>query len=286
MPEISVVPIPVSGHGTSPNPASPPSGSDHSPVGGSASHPAPHFEQPPKDNSVPADSGSSNANSPPSRGKAESLFGGANTPGLSNGDSSIPYSPPASKSDNSPLQPQHAAPSPSSPDASTPPTGNTNNSPVSKASNEPAQGNPAAEGLSTVQNTSTKLLTSTVPASPMESGVDSSSATASLPVIVTQTLVPIPLSPEQTAEPAVSSSGSEGFTSIQPNTVPTSAPFPANNGTVTAGEPSKGSLSTFSASGTGVYSPGNVTPFTGSASKAMGSSILALAVVITAALFI
>ncbi|KAL8892650.1 MAG: hypothetical protein Q9192_005582, partial [Flavoplaca navasiana] len=164
MPAISMVPIPLPGHGSSPNPASPPSGSDHSPVGESASHPAPKSEQPAKDNSVPAHSGSSNASSPPSRGKAESLFGGGNAPGSSNGDSSSPYSPPASKSDNSPLQPQHPAPGSSSPDASMPPTGNTNNSPVSKASNEPAHGNPAAEGLSTVQNTSTKFLTSTVPA--------------------------------------------------------------------------------------------------------------------------
>ncbi|KAI4275515.1 MAG: hypothetical protein LQ337_003158 [Flavoplaca oasis] len=285
MPAIFVVPIPSPGHGASSNPASPPSGSDRSPIGESASHPTPQLEQPAKNNSIPAHSGSSNANSPPSRGKAESPFGSGNTPGSSKGDSSSPYSPPASRSDDSPLQPQHAAPGSSSPDASTPPTGNTNNSPVSKAINQPAQGNPAAEGLSTIHNTSTKLLTSTVPASPMESGVDSSSATALLPVILTQTLVPIPLNPEQTAQPAVSSSGPKGFTSVQPNTVATSAPFPANNGTATAGEPSGGSLSASSASGTGTYSPGNVTPFTGSARKTMGSSILALAVMVAAALF-
>ena len=285
MPVIAMLPIPLSGHGASPNPALPPSGSDRSPVGEPASHPAPHFEQPATDNSVPAHGGSSNANSPPSRGKAESLFGDGNAPGLSNGDSSSPYSPPASKSDNSPLQPQQAAAGSSPPDASTPPTGNTINSPVSKAIKEPAQGNPAAEGLSTVQNTSTKFLTSTVPASPMESGVDSLSDTASLPVIVTQTLVPVPLSPEQTAQPAVSSSGPEGFTSVQLDIVATSAPFPANNGTATASVPNGASLSASSASGTGAYSPGNVTPFTGSASKTMGSSILALAVVVTAALF-
>ncbi|KAI4285597.1 MAG: hypothetical protein L6R38_000499 [Xanthoria sp. 2 TBL-2021] len=281
-----VVPAPSPGHGGYSNPATPPSGSDNSPVGASGSHPAGQPEQPANGGSSnPAHSASSNPGSPPSGDSTNSPVGSGNSPGSSNGGSSSADSLPSSNSDNSPTQPQQPAHGPSSPDASTPPTGNAGNSPVNGASNPPAQASPAAEGLSTVRDTSTKFLTSTIPASPANSGVGSSSGTVSLPVIITQTLVPIPVSPEQTAHPAVSSSRPRSYNPVQPSPIPSSAPFPANNGTATTGGPTGSSFSAPSASGTDAYSPGNVTPFTGGASKMMGSSVVALAVVVAGALF-
>lgn len=63
------------------------------------------------------------------------------------------------------------------------------------------------------------------------------------------------------------------------------APFPiAGNGTTAGagGAPSGSSVSAPGASGTGVFSPGNVTPFTGSADR-IASRVSVVAVLVVAA---
>ncbi|KAL8845959.1 MAG: hypothetical protein Q9221_008921 [Calogaya cf. arnoldii] len=281
------------GGSTSPNsPASSNAGNSPSqpqqPSHGSLS---PDVSTPPKGNT--GSSPVNGASNSPAQGNTDNspVNGASNSPAQGN-TGNIPVN----GASNSPAQ-GNTGNSPVNGASNSPAQGNTGNIPVNGASNSPAQGSPA-EGLSTIINTSTKFHTSTIPANPASSGVGSSSRTVLVPVIVTQTLVPIPVSPEQTAQPAVSSSGAggfnspavssngpEGFTLVQPSPIPSSAPFPANNGTATTGGPTGGSLSAPSASGTGVYSPDNVMPFTGGASKMMGSSVIALAVVMAGAFF-
>ncbi|KAL8921010.1 MAG: hypothetical protein Q9172_004233 [Xanthocarpia lactea] len=232
-------------------------------------------------------SGSAVPTSSLSGSNANSPVGGGNSPVPSNGEGENPYSAPSSVSGNSPAQSEQPARGPSVPGSGTPSSSeNTSNSPFLGAGNSPQPGNPSGEDQTTNQETSSRFLTSTVPANPAISGAGSSSGTAPLPVIITQTLVPVPLSPEQTALPTgPASEGLRGASPVQASPVPSSAPFPVGNGTAIAGGPSGSSISAPSASGTGAFSPGNVTPFTGDASKMKGSSIVALAVIIVGILF-
>ncbi|KAL8790293.1 MAG: hypothetical protein Q9213_000645 [Squamulea squamosa] len=292
--------IPVQG-GSSNSGSSQSGGNANSPVGGgkSPSSPSGGSSKPypppssnagsspsqPKQPAQPAH-GSPSPGPSPSGDNANNPVGGSKSPSSPNGGSSNPYSPPSSNAGNSPSQPEQPPHGSSFPASNTPPTsGNTSNNPVNGGSNSPPQGSPAAEGLTTIQNTSTKFLTSTIPSGPVNSGIASSIDSTSLPIIITQTLVPIPLSPEQTAHPAGPASSGPGENSpVQASPVPSSAPFPARNGTAsaTAGGPTGSSVLASSAGGTGTFSPpGNVTPFTGGASKMMmGSSFVGLAAVV------
>ncbi|KAL8772969.1 MAG: hypothetical protein Q9209_001989 [Squamulea sp. 1 TL-2023] len=306
----SMIPIPSTRHGGSSN------ASGNSPVGGSGSHSAPQPEQsthggslnpvssrsggnadssvgggnspssPNGGSSTTAHGGSPHSGSSPSGGSANSLVGGGNSPSSPNGGFSNPYSPPSSNADNSPSQPKQPSYGSLSQEPKTPSAfGNTGNSPVTEAANSPPQGSPAAEGLITIQNTSPKFLTSTIPSSPANSGIASSCGIASLPITITQTLIPIPLRPEQTAHPTGPASSGLGENSpVRANPVPSSAPFAAGNGTAAAGEPTESSVLAPNVRGTGVISPGNVTAFTGGATTIMESSFVGLAAIVMGAM--
>ncbi|KAL8728450.1 MAG: hypothetical protein Q9181_005346 [Wetmoreana brouardii] len=279
---------------------------------GPVSHPVTQPEQPTHGGSS---SSSGNGNSPisqpvhqpeqPAHGGASSSSGNGNNPishpapqpeQPSQGGSSSPAhggsSSPSSNNGSSPSQPQQPAAPAHGPSSS------NGNSPVQAGNNSP-QG-PAAPGLSTTLQTSTKAITATLQtagsSSPASAAPANSQTTTSLPAVITQTLVPIPVSPEQTAHPAgpgVSSTGS--LSPVQASPVPSpvgsgigsgsgsSAPFPAGNGTAPSGPSGSASVGP-SASAPGLPET-SVTPFTGGASK-IGSSVFAMAVVMAAAAMI
>ncbi|KAL9593290.1 MAG: hypothetical protein Q9179_005971 [Wetmoreana sp. 5 TL-2023] len=322
------VPVPV--HGGSSNPASPSSGSGNSPVN-SGPHPAPQPEQPahggssssgngnsPISNPVPqpeqpagGSSSSGNGNSPisypapqseqPAHSGSSSSSGSGNSPishpaaqpeqPAHEGSSSLAHGGSSSTSSgngNSPSQPQQPAAPAHGPSSS------NGNSPIQAGNNSPK--GPAAPGLSTTLQTSTKAIAATLHPAGSSSSAPAAPATSqtttSLPAVITQTLVPIPVSPEQTAHPAKPGASSTGSLSpVQASPVPSpvgsgigsAAPFPAGNGTAPSG-PSGSASAGPSASAPGF--PGtSVAPFTGGAGK-IGSSVFAMAVVMAVAALI
>ncbi|KAL8683102.1 MAG: hypothetical protein Q9186_000916 [Xanthomendoza sp. 1 TL-2023] len=282
VPVPSVPSVPSSGHGASSPPKSSPSGSQSSPVG-SGSHPASPPEQSAHGSpSTPAHGGSSSQGSHPN-----SPVDTGNSPGASNGGSSNPPSTGntnTNTNNNSPVQG----------------SGNNNNNNNNNSPSPPPGSLPvSSEGLTTTRDTSTQIITATIPGSSHPG-----QTTPSLPEIVTQTLVPIPVNPEQTAHPAASGSPSGnnggnagGFSTLAqasplPSPTANTVPFPvAGNGTTTAtvvgggGAPSGSFVSAPGASGTGAFSPaGGVVPFTGSASSnKVASGVSSVVAVIVAA---
>ncbi|KAL8722562.1 MAG: hypothetical protein Q9225_000957 [Loekoesia sp. 1 TL-2023] len=279
-------PGPAPSHGGSSSSASPPSNSGSSPLG-SGSHPAPQPEQPAHGSSSnPAHGGSS-----PSSGHGNSPIGAGNSPSSSSGSNSphsSSYGSSSSSSGNSPSQPQQpSAPALGATSPSSSP--GAGNSPVQSNGTVPSQPQgPAAPGLSTTLQTATRQITASLQTNPAGNpapGVNSSASqsTSSLPEIVTQTIVPVPLYPSQTAHPAGGSASTSGLSPVQAAPVP-SAPFPAGNGTAVAGQKPTGSAAP-SASVSGPA--GGVVPFTGAAGR-VGSSVvgLMLGIVVAAAMVV
>ncbi|KAL8651891.1 MAG: hypothetical protein Q9210_003003 [Variospora velana] len=299
---------PLAGHGqgpaTIPSPehegsssptASPPSSGNSS--AGSDSHPAPHPGQPQQ----PAHGGSSSP-----------AFGGS-SPSSATGTSPVGLDSDPAPRPGQPQQPEHGGSAPSSGTSGNSPINGSGNSPDSSSNqgstspssgNSPAQpqqpangasssnGNSpvqagnfpqgaAAPGFSTTLQTSTRQIAATVPGGNSSAGTavpgtssPGSGSSSSLPLVVTQTLIPVPLHPSQTAQPAGSSSGvgSSPFQGSPSASAVPSAPFPAGNGTVPAG-PIGSYAPSASVSGSAGGSTPTTVPFTGAASR-MGTSLM------------
>lgn len=275
-------PAPVPTHGSS-IPASPPSGSSNSPV----SQPAPQPEQ-------PAHGGSSNEGSTPSSGSSNSPIGSSSSSGShpapqpeqpAHGSSSSPSNGGSSPSSGNGNSPVGAGNSPSPAEGSSPsPSGGTGNSPIQPNNNTPSQPQgPAAPGLSTTLETSTRQITATLANNPAGSPAPganspgSAGTSSSAPAVITQTLVPIPLNPSQTAHgnTEAGASSTTGNSPVGATPAPV-APFPAGNGTTSAGPSGTVPVPSGSISGSAAGPSSTVVPFTGAAAGRAGMSVVAL----------
>ncbi|KAL8935666.1 MAG: hypothetical protein Q9211_004581 [Gyalolechia sp. 1 TL-2023] len=283
-------------HGGSPAGESPSSsGSDNSPVGsdsGSGSHPGPEPEQSAYEGSPSLPYGGSS----PSSGNGNSPIGAGDSPSSSSGSSSsLPSYGSSSGSNHLPAQPQNSAASAIGAGDSEAPYSVGANGPDQPSSNTPSQAQgPAAPGLSTTLGTLTRQNTATVQninaaasPSPIVPGSSSpeSASISSLPAVVTQTIVPIPLHPSQTAQsiPAGEASSTGGLSPVQASPAPI-APFPAGNGTVAVGP--SGTLSPSASISGSIGGSPTVVPFTGAAAGRVGAGAFASMMGILAAVMV
>ncbi|KAL9025108.1 MAG: hypothetical protein Q9196_006018 [Gyalolechia fulgens] len=283
-------------HGGSPAGESPSSsGSGNSPVGsdsGSGSHPGPEPEQSAYEGSPSLPYGGSS----PSSGNGNSPIGAGDSPSSSSGSSSsLPSYDSSSGSNHLPAQPQNSAASAIGAGDSEAPYSVGANGPDQPSSNTPSQAQgPAAPGLSTTFGTLTRQNTATVQninaaasPSPIVPGPSSpeSASISSLPAVVTQTIVPIPLHPSQTAQsnPAGEASSTGGLSPVQASPAPI-APFPAGNGTVAVGP--SGTFSPSASVSGSIGGSSTVVPFTGAAAGRVGAGAFALMMGILAAVMV